>query len=137
MAEEKKTFLTFKELTIWQKSSELAAIVISQTAALPDEARVLSRQIQITATTVPAQVAAAHSLKYISGYSYQYHLRRALGQVAQLDTLLTLAQELGFLEEDSEVLELIDAITRMSVVMIKKQQEKQAQKSEEREKEAN
>jgi four helix bundle protein len=85
---------THRELVVWQKAMALAERCCVVAWTFPPRAYALASHIQKTAVAIPSNVAEGHELQ--TG-SYRFHVRVALGSVAELDTQLELARRLKLL----------------------------------------
>ena len=86
-----------RSLTAWQHSHELAVAIHRAAARLPSVERFeLGSQLRRAATSVPANIAegcARHgSAEFAHGLSI------ALGSLGELDSLLALVRDLGYLD---------------------------------------
>lgn len=94
-----KTVSTHKDLDVWKKAMDLAAQVYSLTARFPkEELYGLTSQIRRSAVSIPSNIAegaARHSQK-----EFIQFLHIASGSVAELETQLLLAIQLGLLSGD-------------------------------------
>ena len=88
---------SFRDLTVWQKSMDLAVRVYRTTAKLPrTEMFGLTSQLRRAATSIPSNVAEG---KAVGGQRYPHHLKIALGSEAELQTQIELARRLDMLTE--------------------------------------
>lgn len=96
---DEKTVSTHKDLNVWKKAMDLAARVYSLTAKFPkEELYGLTSQIWRSAVSIPSNIAegaARHSRK-----EFIQFLHIASGSVAELETLLLLAIQIGLLSGD-------------------------------------
>ena len=104
----------YKELIVWQRSMDLAKLAYQLTNRLPpDEKFGLTALIRRTAVSVPASIAKGQA-RYETR-DFLQHLSYADGYLAELETQLLLALELGFCEQTDieRILKQIDEIQRM------------------------
>ncbi len=108
-----------KELTVWQKSMELAEDIYKITAQFPkNELYGLSSQMQRAAVSIPSNIAEGakrgHKMEYIQFLSI------ANGSAAELETQLLLAKRLYFDKsiEFEKAIILIDEILKMLFSLI-------------------
>lgn len=109
-----------KELTVWQKSMELAEEIYKITSKFPKaETYGLSSQMQRAAVGIPSNIAEgakrSHKLEYIQFLSI------ANGSAAELETQLLLAKKL-YPDKNidfEKLIESIDEILRMLFALIK------------------
>jgi four helix bundle protein len=99
---------SYRDLEVWKKSISLIKNVYQLTAAFPKREQYgLTSQIQRSAVSVAANIAEGRSRQ--STQEFLYHLNVAYGSLAETETHMFIASELGFLS--SAVLEklLIDS----------------------------
>lgn len=115
------TIKSHKDLTVWQKSIDLAVNVYSVTKAFPSEERFgLISQSRRAAVSIPSNIAEGRQ----RGGTKEYirFLRIALGSVAELETQLFIAQRLDFASKEAleKLSDVSLEITKMLKVMINK-----------------
>lgn len=84
-----------KELIVWQKGIELVKTIYALTKTFPkSEVFSPSNQMRRAVVSIPSNIAEG----YLRGSSQEYvrFLGIALGSVAELETQLIIAKELGF-----------------------------------------
>ena len=93
---------SYRDLIVWQKGLELATDVYRLTRNLPSHERYgLGRQLQRAAVSVPSNIAEGQArLRPAEFRQFLYH---ALGSLAEVDTQLLLAHNLGYLRPDSTI----------------------------------
>src|SRR5438874_2185875 len=90
---------SYRDLIVWQKSLELAHAIYAATARFPKaELYALTSQIQRSAVSIPANIAEGHDRE--STKEYLHHLSFSLGSLAELKTLLTLANRLNYVPQE-------------------------------------
>jgi four helix bundle protein len=94
------TIRSYRDLIVWQKALELATDVYRLTMNLPShETYGLASQLQRAAVSVPSNIAEGQARLHPAEFrQFLYH---ALGSLAEVDTQLLLAQNLGYLRPDS------------------------------------
>ena len=105
---------SYRDLTVWQRAMELAALVYELTARLPrEETYGLRSQLQRAAVSIPSNIAEGHAKE--STKEYLRYLLVSRGSMAELETQLPLCQKLQLLsKEDVEhALIVSDEIGRM------------------------
>jgi four helix bundle protein len=105
---------SYRDLVVWQKGMALVREAYRLARKLPkQEVFGLSSQIQRAAVSVPANIAEGHARD--STKEYLHHLSFCRGSLAELETLVTVADQLGYLEshDASDVLQRCDEISRM------------------------
>jgi four helix bundle protein len=90
---------SYRDLLVWQKSISLAKAIYKLTAAFPSEEKFgLISQMRRAAVSVPSNIAEGQA-RNTTGEFVQF-ISHAEGSLAELDTQLTLAVELGFVTAD-------------------------------------
>ncbi len=104
----------FRDLTVWQRSLELATVVYRVTKEFPaDERFGLTSQMRRAGVSVPSNIAEGHA-RHSTG-EYIHALGIARGSLAELETQAELAHRLGMLSmvQQQELRELFLEIGRM------------------------
>jgi four helix bundle protein len=87
----------YEELLVWQKGIELAKEIYRLSRKFPASERFgLTGQLQRAAVSVPSNVAEGQSRRNTA--EFRQFLYQALGSLAEVDTQLVLARELGYLD---------------------------------------
>lgn len=87
---------SFRDLRVWQKAMDLVPEAYRLTAKLPkSETFSLGDQIRRAAVSVPANIAEGHGRQHTK--EFLQHLAIARGSLAELHTLLLVAQRLNYL----------------------------------------
>lgn len=105
---------SYRDLIVWQKAIKLVKIVYRLSAMFPIEERYgLVSQIRRAAVSVPSNIAEGQARK--STGEFLQFLSHAEGSLAEVDTQLVIAIELGFATQEgvSEAVALIDECQRM------------------------
>jgi len=98
---------SYRDLLVWQKGMALAKQVYSMTRAFPDDERFgLIAQMRRAAVSVPSNIAEGQARRGTKGF-VQF-LSHAEGSLAELDTQLTLAIDLGFCQHSDAHQSLAD-----------------------------
>jgi four helix bundle protein len=111
---------SFKDLTVWQKALQLAKQVYLLTRAFPrDERFGLTSQVRRAAVSVSSNIAEGHARQ---GREFSHFLAVARGSLAETESQLLLAVELGYLKSESlaQTLGLCSEIRRMAVSLANK-----------------
>jgi four helix bundle protein len=88
---------SYRDLLVWQKSMGLVEQVYRATATFPKhEVYSLSNQIQRATVSIPANIAEGHDRD--STKEFLRHLAIALGSLAELETLVTIAHRLNYVD---------------------------------------
>lgn len=89
----------YKDLKVWQKSLEVAAIVYDVTKNFPrDEQYGMTSQMRRSAVSVASNIAEGS--KRGTQKDFKQFLRISLGSGAELETQLELARMFGFLDQN-------------------------------------
>ena len=104
----------YRDLVVWQKGIAIAKEIYLLTKQLPaDEKFGLVSQMRRAAVSVPSNIAEGQA-RHTTGEFIQF-ISHAEGSVAELDTQLTLCQDLGLLtqEEITAAANLLEELRRM------------------------
>ena len=89
---------SYKDLVAWQKSMDLVTAVYRANHGFPkEEIFGLVSQIRRAAVSVPSNIAEGHART--SKKEFQYFLSNARGSLAELETQLTIAHQLAYIDE--------------------------------------
>jgi four helix bundle protein len=105
---------SYKDLNVWKKGIELAKLIYPLTAKFPrDERFGLVSQMRRAAISIPSNIAEGQA-RHTTGEFIQF-ISHAEGSVAELNTQLILAIELGFSSSEpaAPAVELIEHLRRM------------------------
>lgn len=87
----------YRDLLVWQKAMDLVTAIYQATGSFPKhELYGLTSQAQRAAVSIPANIAEGHDRD--STKEYLRHIAIAVGSLAELETLLAIAQRLRYLE---------------------------------------
>lgn len=90
---------SFHDLLVYQKGYTLALEVHKTTRTLPSpEQYELGAQLRRAAVSIPANIAEGYGRKN-SQAEFKHFLRNALGSSNEMQVLLTLARDLGYLSD--------------------------------------
>jgi four helix bundle protein len=112
---------TFRDLTIWQKGIELVDCVYQVTKIFPkEEIYGLASQMRRAAISIPSNVA--EGFRRFHNKEYKQFLYISSGSCGELETQVTIARKLNYINESQEtaLLEKLDHIGRMITNLIKK-----------------
>jgi four helix bundle protein len=88
---------SFRDLSVWQKSMDLAERVYKSTEQLPrSEMFGLTSQVRRAAVSIPSNIAEG---KAVGGQTYPRHIKIAIGSEAELQTQIELAGRLKLLSD--------------------------------------
>ena len=110
---------SFRDLTVWQKSMDLAVDVYRLSEKMPrSETYGLTNQMRRSAVSIPSNVAEG---KAVGGQRYRRHVKISLGSNAELQTQVELSKRLKFLDEAAadELLDGASEIGRMLAGLFK------------------
>jgi len=111
----------FKELRVWVDGMTLVKEIYKATEKFPQkELYGLSSQLRRCAVSVPSNVAEGFRRNHSK--EFQQFLHIALGSLAEAETQILIAGDLGYINssEEKRLLELIDKINRMTGNLRKK-----------------
>lgn len=109
----------YRDLIIWKKATDLAKEVYRLTKDFPSQERYgLGSQLQRAAVSVASNIAEGQA-RHHSGEFRQF-LFLALGSLAEVDTQLYLACELGYVDgaDNSRAETLIEELRRMMYSLV-------------------
>ena len=112
---------TYRDLDIWKSGINLVKEVYKLTEQFPkQEMYGLVAQMRRSAVSVPSNVA--EGFRRYHNKEYKQFLYTTLGSCAELETQVTIARELKYIQQDKEaiMLEMLDHICRMISNLIKK-----------------
>jgi four helix bundle protein len=112
---------TFRDLMIWQKGLEIVIDVYRMTKGFPkEETYGLVSQIKRSAISIPSNVA--EGFRRFHNKEYKQFLYISAGSCGELETQITIARKLDYIDEEQEsvLLEKLDHIGRMISSLIKK-----------------
>jgi len=87
---------SYEDLRIWQKSIALVKEIYEQTKLFPrDELYGLTNQLRRAAVSVPSNIAEGQARRHTKEFIQFLYL--GLGSLAELDTQLIIAEQIGYL----------------------------------------
>lgn len=90
----------FKELAAWQQGMALVRQIYAATKAWPrDEQFGLTAQVRRAAVSVPSNIAEGHART--GPREFLHHTSIAFGSLAEVETQLLIAADLGYLNPDT------------------------------------
>lgn len=102
MGQEKIEAKNYRDLIVWQLAIQLAKHIYEVTGKFPQqEVYGLTNQLRRAAVSVPSNIAEGQARK-LPG-EFRHFLRIALGSLAEIDTQLVIASELGYVDNDQEI----------------------------------
>jgi four helix bundle protein len=101
-----------RQLIVWQVSCRLAKLAIQACEHLPPQHQWgLGSQISRSAVSVPSNIAEGSAKG--PGKEFLRGLRIARGSLAELETQILIAKELGYLKPGDDLLAIISRVERM------------------------
>ena len=92
---------TYRDLDVWRESKSAAVELYRATQGFPkEEAYGLTSQIRRAATSIPANIAEGWARKRSGDYLRFLHI--AAGSLAELETHIEIARDLGFLPPEGQ-----------------------------------
>lgn len=102
----------YKDLVVWQKAMGLVTQVYDVTRAFPrEEVYGLTSQIRRAAVSVPSNIAEGQAR--LNTGEFRQFLGIARASLAELETQLLIAGNLGYLPDATALLDLIGEVSRM------------------------
>jgi len=94
---------TYKDLIVWQKAIELVSDVYSITKTFPSEEKFgIVSQLNRAAVSIPSNIAEGWGRE--SSKNYLQFLRIARGSIMELETLIIISKNLGYIEKEKQEL---------------------------------
>jgi four helix bundle protein len=88
----------YKELVVWQRAIDLVPNIYEIVKRLPKEEQyALGDQIRRAAVSIPANIAEGQARQHKK--EFLQHLSIAKGSLAELHTLLVIAEKLGYVDQ--------------------------------------
>jgi four helix bundle protein len=112
---------SYKELLAYQKSYKLALMIYDITTKFPESEKYgLVSQLRRAAVSVPSNISEGY--RRGSRKEYTQFLKMSLGSNAELETQLSLAKDLGYIDADSfkKVYDMNEEVGRLLSSYIKK-----------------
>ena len=95
----KSSIKSFRDLNIWKDAITLVKVIYEITKTFPNsEVYGLISQIRRAAVSVPSNIAEGHMRRHTS--EFRQSLFIALGSLAELETQVIIAFELGYIDRD-------------------------------------
>jgi four helix bundle protein len=93
-----KKVKSYKDLIIWQKGIELTKEIYKVVKKFPkEETYVLSDQLRRAAISIPSNIAEGQARQHTT--EFKQFLYISLGSLAELNTQLIIAKELGYISD--------------------------------------
>jgi four helix bundle protein len=117
----KAALKSYRDLLVWQKSTDLVVAVYQVAKKLPPTERYgLMAQMQRAAVSIPSNISEGYGRSHRG--DYLHHLSVANGSLKEVETQLILSTRLGFLREAEieEGMQLADEVGRMLASLMQK-----------------
>ena len=102
----------FRELIVWQKAMEMVTEIYRATQAFPSEERYgLTSQLRRAAVSVPSNIAEGQGR--LTKGEFRQFLGNAKGSLAEVETQLIIARNLGYLVDPQPLLEQLSEVARL------------------------
>jgi four helix bundle protein len=93
-----KTIRSYRDLKAWQKAMELVREIYRVSRGFPKEELFgLMSQLRRAAVSIPSNIAEGHAK--LSRKEYQHFLGNARGSLAEIETQILIARDLGYINE--------------------------------------
>ena len=105
---------SYRDLTVWRQGIELVDQIYRLTRTFPkSELYGMTSQMQRAAVSVPSNIAEGHQRD--STKEFLHHIAISLGSLAELDTLVQVSEQLGYLNraDKNALVQRIDALGKM------------------------
>ena len=110
-----KDVRSYKDLVAWQKSMDLVTAVYRASQGFPkEEIFGLVSQTRRSAVSVPSNIAEGHART--SKKELQYFLSNARGSLAELETQLTIAHQLAYIDK-AGINQLLDRVGEVGRIL--------------------
>lgn len=102
----------YKKLEVWKKSVDFVKVCYDLTTGFPDSEKFgLTSQIRRSAVSIPSNIAEGAGRN--SGKEFAHFLAISQGSCFELETQLIIAQQLGFLKEETDTMFKLNEIGKM------------------------
>lgn len=106
----------YKELQFWKRSKKLCVSIYQSTSNFPQEEKFgITNQIRRSAVSIPSNIAGGSSRSSIK--DFRRFIEISMGSAYELETQLSIANEIGYLSDNSSkalLSELLSVIQMMS-----------------------
>lgn len=109
-----KAIRSYRDLLVWQKALGLVKDVYVLTRGFPDSEKFgLANQLRRAVVSVPSNIAEGQARQHTKELKQFLYVAR--GSLAEVDTQLTIAAELGFTDREAQgsIREKLDEVRRM------------------------
>lgn len=102
----------YRDLKVWQRAIEMVTEIYKVTGHFPrDEIYGLTSQIRRAAVSVPSNIAEGQGR--LTRGEFRQFLGHAKGSLAELETQILIANNLGYIDDPSHMLEQLSEVARM------------------------
>ncbi len=111
----------YKDLIVWQKAHENVLLIYSLTKGFPNQEQFgITSQIRRAAVSIPTNIAEGTGKS--SKKDFANYLQSALGSTQEVEYLLLLSNELGYINKDQylKINSLTNEVKAMLISLIKK-----------------
>lgn len=103
---------SYKDLLVWQKAIDLVTAIYVATRTFPKEELFgLTSQMRRAAVSIPSNIAEGQARP--SRGEFRQFLGHARGSLAELDTQLIIAKNLGYLRQPDALFSQLSEVSRM------------------------
>lgn len=111
----KSAIIDYRDLEVWKLGMGLAVAVYSASSKFPQDERFgLTSQLRRATTSIPANIAEGYGRE--TAGSYIQFLRIAQGSAKEVETLIELSSQLGFLQPEAHA-DLAAQVNRISKML--------------------
>jgi len=108
---------SFKDLIVWQKSYQLVLQIYRITKRFPkSEIYGLSQQMRKASISIPSNIAEGYGRKHKA--EYEQFLSIAYGSLLELETQFLLAKDLGYINKNQTIENLLKEVGSMLYRML-------------------
>lgn len=111
----------YKELIVWQKAHENVLLIYSHTKGFPNQEQFgITSQIRRAAVSIPTNIGEGTGKS--SKKDFANYLQSALGSTQEVEYLLLLSNELGYINKDQylKINSLTNEVKAMLISLVKK-----------------
>lgn len=109
---------SFRELQVWQRSIEVAALIYQVTDRLPERERFgIQSQMRRSVVSISSNIAEGHGRR--TNPDFARFVRIALGSCRETQSLLIVSQKIGLIEEIESLVTELEEIAKMLFGLLK------------------
>ena len=102
----------FRSLVVWQKAIAFVTALYRATQSFPNEERFgLTSQLRRASVSIPSNIAEGQGR--LTRGEFRQFLGHAKGSICEVETQLTIAHNLGYLNEPAVLLEKLHEVARL------------------------